>query len=98
MGFMVMIIYIELLQKVQPYASQELNDLEFKANIAAVRETRLIVYIALVCYLLRRFVLHQRGTALGRVGVPLPDDPLHQPLLLVLLDQAYFQQPIHKSC
>eukprot|EP00347_Sterkiella_histriomuscorum_P017693 403348360 len=34
-GFMLMIIYIEFLQKVQPYATPEINDLEFKANIAA---------------------------------------------------------------
>jgi hypothetical protein len=34
-GFMLMIIYIEILQKVQPYSTQEVNDLEFKANIAA---------------------------------------------------------------
>ncbi len=33
---MLMIIYIEILQKVQPYSTQEVNDLEFKANIAAV--------------------------------------------------------------
>ena len=34
---MLMIIYIEVLQKVQPYQTQEINDLEFKANIAAVK-------------------------------------------------------------
>lgn len=34
-GFMLMIIYIEILQKVQPYSTTEVNDLEFKANIAA---------------------------------------------------------------
>lgn len=33
---MLMIVYIEVLQKVQPYSTQEVNDLEFKANIAAV--------------------------------------------------------------
>lgn len=36
---MLMIIYIEVLQKVQPYTTPEVNDLEFKANIAAVRSS-----------------------------------------------------------
>jgi hypothetical protein len=34
-GFMLMIVYIELLQKVQPYSSPEINSLEFYANMAA---------------------------------------------------------------
>eukprot|EP00347_Sterkiella_histriomuscorum_P014519 403360570 len=34
-GFMLMIIYIETLEKIQPYATKEINDLEYKANIAA---------------------------------------------------------------
>lgn len=36
-----MIVYIEVLQKVQPYSTQEVNDLEFKANIAAVTNFKL---------------------------------------------------------
>ena len=38
---MLMIVYIEVLQKVQPYSTQEVNDLEFKANIAAVTNFKL---------------------------------------------------------
>lgn len=34
-GFMLMIVYIEVLQKVQPYQSPEINSLEFNANMAA---------------------------------------------------------------
>ena len=34
---MLMIIYIEFLQKIQPYQTKEINELEFKANIAAVK-------------------------------------------------------------
>lgn len=37
-GFMLMIVYIEVLQKVRPYSTDEVNDLEFKANIAAVSD------------------------------------------------------------
>jgi hypothetical protein len=33
---MLMIIYIEFLQKMAPYQTPEMNDLELKANIAAV--------------------------------------------------------------
>jgi hypothetical protein len=33
---MLMIVYIEILQKVQPYQTPEINTLEFKANMAAV--------------------------------------------------------------
>ena len=35
MGFMVMIIYIEYLQKQQPYVNSEINNLELKASLAA---------------------------------------------------------------
>eukprot|EP00347_Sterkiella_histriomuscorum_P008851 403343497 len=35
LGFIILIIYIELLQKIKPYQSKQLNYLEFKANIAA---------------------------------------------------------------
>jgi len=34
-GFMLMIIYIEVLQKVEPFLNAEINDLELKANLAA---------------------------------------------------------------
>eukprot|EP00347_Sterkiella_histriomuscorum_P014593 403360292 len=34
-GFIILIVYIEILQKIKPYQTQRLNDLEWKANIAA---------------------------------------------------------------
>ena len=34
-GFMLMIIYIEVLQKVEPFLNAEINELELKANLAA---------------------------------------------------------------
>ena len=34
-GFMLMIIYIEFLQKIEPYSTKEINNLELKANLAA---------------------------------------------------------------
>lgn len=35
LGFILMILYIELLQKIEPYQREELNDLELKATFAA---------------------------------------------------------------
>eukprot|EP00347_Sterkiella_histriomuscorum_P008676 403344182 len=34
-GFIILIIYIEILQKIKPYETDKINDLEFRANIAA---------------------------------------------------------------
>jgi hypothetical protein len=52
-----MIIYIELLHKVKPYKTEEMNSLELKANIAAVITYYYNMYI--VCNILWWFILDQ---------------------------------------
>jgi len=98
---MLMIVYIELLQKIQPYQTKEMNDLELKANIAAVSNSVWFSFakfpLLIVRYVLRRPLLHQRRVTPRCFIDPLSYYPRTEFYFLGEMDKTDLQQVLHPS-